>query len=166
MKKELVPILSEAYEIFSNAKNRMVSRICSNPQQKKLLEEIVQEIMGTSLDMQVTNNTIPNIDLDDTLDKIPIWFDQLEKLIKKVIELAPQKEIVLQTPFMKILLLAWLFSFRDEMVMTFPHEELGRYPEIKDINSREIYRNNEQNLELLIKRVSGCCEKINDMMNI
>jgi hypothetical protein len=66
---------------------------------------------------------------------------------------------------MKILVFAWLFSFRDEMVMTFLHEELGRYPQIKDINSREIYKNNAKNLEILINRIPGCCTTIDRMMN-
>lgn len=164
---EFLPVVKEAYPLLLNAQNRLITEISSKPQQKKQLEYLLKNVMDTTLDIQLNQTYSANIDLNDIIEKTPLWFEQLEKLIKEILILSPlnEKEKVLQTYFMKILLLAWIFSVREEMIITFPHEEVGRYPNIVK-NSREIYKNNAVNLDVLIKRVCNCCKKIEMMIEL
>lgn len=163
MKTKFVPLIHQANELFSNAKIRLTP--ARSTQQRKLLQQLLDDIISVSLNIEIESRS-HGIGFDNTFVNISIWFDKLEQIIKKTISLADstQKEKTIQTPFMKVLLLAWLFSFREEMIATFPHEEIGRYPQLKDIRSREIYKNNVQNLETLIKRVSECCKRIEEMI--
>lgn len=158
MKNKTKSLLDQSTTLLSIGKNR--TRKYHDSIQKKSLEQLIDD----------TANIIFQIDLDTTdwIVNVSNWFMNLEKIIKIMLQATDSKDKlnVLQQPYMKVLLLAWLFSFRTEMILVFPHEEIGRYPETRGINSRMIYQNNKNNLRILIDKISICCRNIDDMMNL
>jgi|APSaa5957512535_1039671.scaffolds.fasta_scaffold44705_1 hypothetical protein len=165
MKKDFLPIISEAHNLFSSARDRLISVISGDPNQKILLENLVEKVMNTTLEFEMNQRHTMNGDMDDIIDKSPMWFEQLENLIKEIMLMSNRKNAIVSSYFMKVLLFAWLFSFREEIIMTFPHEEIGRYPNMIS-NSRQIYKDNKLNLEKFIQKVSQSCEKIDQMMDL
>ncbi|MCV0372458.1 MAG: HEPN domain-containing protein [Nitrosarchaeum sp.] len=164
LEDELVPMISDAYDIFSKAKDRLLSVMSANTQQKRMLETLLEKVMSTTIEFEMSRKK-PTTDINKIVEQMPEWFEQLEKLIKEILVLTDKKERILDSYFMRVLLLGWLFSTHEEMILTFPHEEIGRYPNMIT-DSRKIYEKNSTNLQKFINRITEKCEKIDCMLNL
>lgn len=164
LEHELVPMISDAYDIFSKAKDRLLSMIYTNTQQKIMLETLLKKVMNTTIEFEMSRKK-PITDINKIVEQTPEWFDQLEKLIKEILLLTNSKEKILESYFMRVLLLGWLFSMHEEMILTFPHEEIGRYPNMI-ADSRKIYEKNSVNLQKFIDRTTKKCKNIDQMLNL
>lgn len=167
MEKEVIPLASNAYDLFSNGLKKILDGIGSDTQKKQGFENLVQKLTDMSTDELLNQKVSVQKDWNYVSEKTSKWFEKMQELITKIVYLADDKEKALQKDFTRILLLAWIFSLREELIQTFPHEELGRYPDSFDgKSSLKIYEENSLKLDALITRVSEGCDKIEIMLDL
>src|SRR5438445_8590896 len=111
-------------------------------------------------------NVLATIDTNlkkSSLEK-SINLEFLEDLIKNNHYLKPKNSS--QIEFMKLIQGSWIFTFRNEIIQAFTHEDIGRYPtDIDGMNSRTIYAQRIHELDKLMEKIEGACKKINEMLN-
>ena len=167
MEIELTPLISDVYKKFMDVLLQIKPSITSNPEKKKALEHLVNRVMGESLDDLLNQDKYEQRNLREIADKTPQFFNQLGLLIHEVVNLADSKDLFLQSDFMKSLLIGWLFSIKDELMITYPHEDMGRYPLLLEgASTRTIYEQKSQELhELIIKGITAC-DRVEQMLKL
>lgn len=162
MESELNPIIASSYTKFIKTLTRIMPLIISDPLKKSALENLVKTITGNTLDEILTKNMqgTPK-SLYEISSEMPKFFNQLEFLIYELMKITKGDKSILQTDFMKTLLIAWILSIKDELMFAFPHEDLGRYPvTIEGKSSRLIYEQNSVKLNEFILKGANACDKI------
>ena len=166
MENELTPLIAVSYTKFIKTLARIMPLITSDPVKKNALESLVKTITGKSLDEVLDQNPYgaPQ-NLYEIASEMPAFFNQLESLIYEIMKITKGDESFLQTDFMKSLLIAWILSIKDELIFTFPHEDLGRYPvTIEGSSSRWIYEQKSVKLNELIIKGKNACDKVEKML--
>jgi len=157
----LVPELSKGASLFSNNVDELKNQL-KDPIKKQIIENKIRHNTGLSPDTAIDILTIVNSDLQNLPTGMPTALEFFEKLLKIIPDV--ERNNPFQRDFMKLIQGAWVFAFRDEIIMTFTHEDIGRYPtDIDNVSSRTIYAQRSKELDKLIERVEGVCKKI-DMM--
>lgn len=167
LEKEFTRIIPMMETLLAKLDPKKKLENLSEEQRIKIEKQLVEK-MGIHLDDLLKIFPTVQSGLHDVQSGMPDFFLILGDIIKQDIQ---SKDQYAQDLF-NILRLAWLFSFRDEIVEMFTHEDIGRYPteilgttsNIDSKSSREIYEINVKELDSLIERVKKKCDEIESVL--
>lgn len=160
LEKEFKRIMPMAESILAKIDSKTRFQNMTNDQRQKI-EQVMAQMGMTLEDVSKIIPTIQN-GLQNTTSGMPDLFPLIKEIIKRNIKISDSSAL----EFISILRLAWLFTFRNEMVEAFTHEDIGRYPtEIDGKSSRDIYQTNVKNLDNFIERIKKACNEIESVLN-
>lgn len=160
---ERIPELSNTATILSTGLDRLKKQ-SQDPIQRQIIEKEIRDKTGLSFDQAINALTTINDNLKNLSVEMPSDLTFLEDLLKPDGQVEPKNPA--QFEFNRLIQGAWIFNFRNEIIQTFTHEDIGRYPTDMDgINSRTIYAQMINELDKFIEKIEDSCKKINEKID-
>jgi HEPN domain-containing protein/inorganic pyrophosphatase len=160
-----IPSISETGQLLSVNTEELMKNY-QNPKMKKKIEDGIKNATGHEADkiinllLQISSDAKNIKNVDDLQKQLP---SKLLAVLNDVQETLksdkPKNESQIRTQ--RIVQVAWVFQFLEEIFQMFPHAEIGRYPtEIDGKSSRLIYLEKTKELDKLIEKIETVCHKI------
>lgn len=167
--ERLIPSITETSRLISTNTGKINEAFSDPTKRMKIIDEIKKKT-GVPPDniidilSKISSNTQNIHTIEDIQKLIPrSSLSFLENAIQDLAENESQNKSQLEIK--KLLQGAWVFQFIHEIIQTFTHEDIGRYPtEIGKKIARIIYSEHVDELDKLIEKTETICNKIDQKL--
>lgn len=154
--------ISDIVDMFS-VEIEKLKKLAKDPIKKQIVDKQLESTIGLSFDMILKILTELTENFKNLPENMNLDLGFLENMINALAQISSKNSS--QNEFMKYIRSAWIFSLRNEIIQTFAHEDIGRYPtDIDGKSSLIIYAQRVSELDKLIDNVENTCKKINDVL--